>query len=308
MFLTTALDTVIGVVFVFLVFSLLTSGIGEGIARAFTLRQRHLWRTLRKLVDGEAGPWNKDQRPKPGDTGTTLTDQLSEHPLIRQLEGPNLTSRSRVGHIDTGDFSRAMFDLLVPNPQEPNVLEQLMSKLQQLPEGSALRARLEFVLKQAGADLDAVGNAIGDWFDARMEWLSRVYKRHTKYLLFVIGLVVIPIFNVDAIRTTTELYRDDALRAAVAEEAASLVQTCTPTESTEGAEPQEPADAEALRDCLGDEVKEVLGDIRLPVGWPDPDRNIWLRLLGWVIAAVAMSLGAQFWYDVLRRATTLRRQ
>lgn len=311
MVLTTVLDTVLGVVFVFLVFSLFTSAAGEVIGRVFTWRQRHLWRTLRRLVDGDWGAWNKDQRPKPGTTTTKLVDQLSEHVLIRQLEGRIPTSRTRIGRIETGDFARAIVDVLAPSGQSPDRLAQLQTKLNELPN-SALNAHLQSVLAEAGVTLDRVKVEIGSWFDSRMAWLSEAYKRHIKIVLVGIGLVIVCFWNVDAIRVTTEFYRDDALRAAITEEAVSLVESCAPTPSTDTTEtptsPQQPADADELRTCLGDELKDVTGEIHLPVGWPDPDRKWFMRVLGWGIAAVAVSQGAPFWFDVLRRATKLRKQ
>jgi hypothetical protein len=48
--------------FVFLVFSLVVSGINEGITRVLASRSRQLWRAVRELLDGRAG--TGDQRPR----------------------------------------------------------------------------------------------------------------------------------------------------------------------------------------------------------------------------------------------------
>lgn len=57
--------TVIGIIFVFLVFSLVVSGVNEAITRVLAWRSRHLWRTLRQLMDGAGKKLTEDQRPKP---------------------------------------------------------------------------------------------------------------------------------------------------------------------------------------------------------------------------------------------------
>jgi len=48
----------------------------------------------------------------------------------------------------------------------------------------------------------------------------------------------------------------------------------------------------------------------LPVGWSDVDRTTgaWtLRVLGWLLVAGAVTVGAPFWFDLLRRALAHRK-
>ena len=54
-------DVILGMLFVFFVFSLLVSGANEVISRTLGLRSRTLWRSLRRLLEGTTG--TGDQRP-----------------------------------------------------------------------------------------------------------------------------------------------------------------------------------------------------------------------------------------------------
>src|SRR5687767_3606017 len=71
-----ALDVAIGLIFVYLVFSLIASGVNEAIASIFALRARHLEKGLRKLLTN------------PGSTPAQVSeavDEFARHPLVRGL-------------------------------------------------------------------------------------------------------------------------------------------------------------------------------------------------------------------------------
>jgi hypothetical protein len=112
----------------------------------------------------------------------------------------------------------------------------------------------------------------------------------------VIGLFVAVILNVDAVGAARELYRDEALRTAVAEQAVSVTAKC---------QDESPA---AIQQCTREAVRGVDGSIRLPVGWAGKsisDVDVW-QVLGWLLAAVALGQGAPFWFDLLRKSGRLR--
>ena len=295
MFGSGVIDLVIGVFFVFLIFSLIVSGVNEAITRALAWRSRHLWRSLRKLLDGADPTTMRDQRPTAtAGQGQDWTGRLYAHPLIKQLEGrlpTAVSTRSRLARIPSSDFSRALIDLLVPDGNGETTVAQVRSAVQSLPASSPLSAPLLAILSEAGDQLEQLRQNIGDWFDSRMEALSGAYRRHAKYVMVAVGLVVAIVFNVDAIHVTQKLYRDPALRAAVAQQATDLVAKC------EG-------DADPAT-CARDSVAQVDTAMTLPVGWGDGSDHD-LRFLGWPIAAIALGQGAPFWFDLLRKTGRLR--
>lgn len=295
-------DVVVGIIFIFLVFSLMVSGVNEAIARLVEWRSRHLWRAIGRMVEGGSQKLTTDLRPKaktlagdqrPDLSSLSLTDRLYVHPLILQLEGRVATDRSRLSRIPSVDFARALIDLLVPNGEGRTSVEQVREGVLGLPADSPLRAPLLAVVSEAGDHLAHLQQGLGEWYDARMESLSRAYKRHVKWLLLAVGLVVASAFNVDALGAAERLYRDDALRAAVVQQAARVVEGC------EG-------NADIVT-CTREQVEDVDQAIRLPVGWPDPDGIDALEVVGWLLAGIALGQGAPFWFDLLRRAGRLRR-
>jgi hypothetical protein len=53
-----------------------------------------------------------------------------------------------------------------------------------------------------------------------------------------------------------------------------------------------------------------LDGMGLPIGWPETGgwewNSIWMHLLGWLLTAFAVSLGAPFWFDVLNKFMAAR--
>jgi len=290
-----AVDLVVGMLFVFLVFSLVVSGINEGITRALASRSRELWRALRELLDGGAD--KGDQRPRRDvsvDADSALSMKLYAHPLIGQLETAVRDQHSRLSRIPSTDFSRGLIDVIVSGEDTVSV-EEFQRQLQDLPD--SLRKPLRAITNEVGTDVEKLRRGIGEWFDARMSALSAIYRKKTKWVLFVLGLIVAVGLNVDAINAAQQLYRDDALRAAVAQQAVNVASEC---------QNQQASDVEA---CTRKAVSDLDGSVRLPVGWTNQsisDVDGW-QVLGWLIAAVALSQGAPFWYDLLRRAAGLRK-
>jgi hypothetical protein len=292
--------TVIGVIFIFLVFSLVVSGVNEAITRALAWRSRHLWRALRQLMDGAGKKLAEDQRPRKlraasidiADQKAPWVERIYAHPLITQLEGRTATDRSRLSRIPPNDFARTLVDLLVPDGSGETKVHQVRDRVRKLDDADPLKKLLLAILTEAGEQIDHVITGIAQWFDSRMEALSRRYKAHTKWVLLAVGLVVAVAFNVDALSASAQLYRDDALRAAISQEAVSVVKGC-----------EDDLDRSA---CARKKVQEIDPAIRLPVGWPDDNGVDVVQVIGWLIAGVALGQGAPFWFDLLRKATKFR--
>jgi hypothetical protein len=162
-----------------------------------------------------------DQRPKrrPIEEDASLTEHLRAHPLVSQLERRTLTARSRIARIPAPDFSRAIIDLMSTTSDGTATVEDVREGVMARCTNPELKRQLLALISEAGGQIEKLQTVVADWFDGRMEALSRAYKLHVKWALAVIGVFVAIGFNVDAIGAATDLYRDDALRAAVTQQA-----------------------------------------------------------------------------------------
>ena len=304
------LDVVIGIVFVFFVFSTLASGIHEVVTRALATRSKQLWRALATLLDGLGDEPDKTQRaatiafglngardPRPSSQPTTApaatnVQRLFAHDLINGIDDTTQLPKTRLSHIEPELFSRALLDLISDNSRLENTADA-REAVDNLPE-SRLKDELQALVRHAGAEIEQLRADIAGWFDIRMEALSRAYRRRTRWWLFVVGVIVAVGLNVDAVRVVNRFYEDDATRTLISAEAESLAESC----EFSGGEPDAAckANLEAASDAL-----------KLPVWWGQGESVNGLTLLGWAIAAAAISQGAPFWFDVLRRVAGFKR-
>ena len=57
------------------------------------------------------------------------------------------------------------------------------------------------------------------------------------------------------------------------------------------------------------DAADQLTELGLPIGWSDQQRDgVWwlLHILGWILTAALISVGAPFWFDLLSRLTAVR--
>ena len=191
MSVSTILDVVIGIVFVFFVFSTVASGIHEAIARALATRSKQLWRSLGTLLDGtEPTPGKKERAtaialgltgsrdPRPstdaasGGEASTL-QKFFAHDLINGLDDTTQLAKTRLSHIEPNLFSRALLDVVSGNQHLENTAAA-KEAIDGLPE-SRLKKDLQALVRHAGADIEELRDDIGSWFDTRMDVLFALH-------------------------------------------------------------------------------------------------------------------------------------
>ena len=131
------------------------------------------------------------------------------------------------------------------------------------------------------------------WFDRGMERVSGWYTRRVKLILFIVGLFLAVGINASAITAANRIWKDDAVRDGL------LAQV-----------ENQPEDATAA-DATGAEALTQLEEMQFPIGWerenrPDGGWGWVAAVFGWTMTAVAVTLGAPFWFDLLGKVSNLR--
>jgi hypothetical protein len=108
---TTVLNVMIGLIFVWLVLSLAVMNIQEWIVSKLRWRSTMLESTIRNLL---------------ADPG--LTDQFYNHPLIRSLF-TGYDGASKPSYIPSGQFTLALFDIVINAGTEASLIQQQLYKL-----------------------------------------------------------------------------------------------------------------------------------------------------------------------------------
>ena len=369
----TVVNIVIGTAFVFLIFSLVVSGVNEGLTAVFAIRSKILWQTLTGLAATSEAPeklgltrvlqlpftapwierlpiigrWAKgwtDPRPRveenvPKDVvaayvpNQDASDAGGAAPFIKGVLSRSErfdTSRkgrpTRVKHVSPQVISQVMIELGGELPSlagEANrALQQGELFLQQILssaaiKGTQLEAPVRAAIGRAQGDVDKFRAGIEDWFDARMGALSRVYKMWARWSMLGIGLVVAFVLNVNPVRTVDTLRKDTALAQATVDQATQFAKAVDPTGDVcrPAAGDQAPA-AATPPDRIGECYRAVQDAVAVGRTLPPPlnfdhlfwgQDSWWQYILGSVLAGVAISLGAPFWFDTLRKIMSVRR-
>ncbi|HEY2801626.1 MAG TPA: hypothetical protein VGI85_13610 [Chthoniobacterales bacterium] len=292
MFNSGILDVAIGIVFVYLLVSLIVSAANELVAALFKMRGRNLWLGLNNLLPAE------------------VAKKVYDHPLIIGLSASN-----RPSYIPSRTFALALLDVVCGESGRINQLRSLKARIAQIKD-PALQRPLYLLLDEAKGDIDRFKMNLEIWFNDAMARVGGVYKRKVQYALFFLGFVLAIVLNVDTIVLANQLSHDSALRAALVSNAEAAAKGPPPAASPAGATISEKETA------LASTISQ-LDKLSLPIGWRGPGENLTLpfgrlpffaalwdvlqrHFVGWIITAFAATLGAPFWFDLLNRFVNIR--
>jgi len=330
------LDLVVGMVFIFLLLSLVCLAINEALAMVVDMRAQTLKTGVRSLLLGPLKSWTK----------TDLADDLFRHPLIQSLRERRTipyANPKQPSYIPARTFTLALIDLVrqgdlaVPATTDMSALRTAVKSSTMI--GDDLRKQLMLLLEESHDDIDKAKAAIDGWFSDAMERLSAVYKQRIQLIGILVALTVACALDASAIRMARALADDGVLRAAFAEQAvafsrnppAPLGEVLSPKPPAGTATPpagaaSEPVSADSIKarfaraDTILRLSRDLLGTATsagLPIGMPDSvlrAPNVWRAAatqiksdaLGLLITVFAISLGAPFWFDILNKVVNLR--
>jgi len=272
------IDISIGLILIYLVLSLICTIANEFVANIVSLRARTLRAGITRLIDDQ-----------------DLRALFMDHGLIASAQ---VSSDSRLGpsYLSGRSVALALLDSLNTGKPIPEV-QDIVTAIGKLPD-SNVKDALQTAATQARGDIDKLRAGVASWFDDSMDRMSGIYKRRMHWISFGIGLAITIVLNADTVSVSKSLWLDSALRA----QAVQLA-------STVAAKQSNPAQAT---------ITELQQDLRpMPVGWDSapgrPDYN-WYRslsgtlekIVGWLITALAITLGAPFWFDLLGKFVNLR--
>jgi len=245
-------------------------------------------------------------------------DILGKVPDSKQPEVPSRIYPSLVEMV--GYYSKAIAEQELDLPEwSANKAEKIKKAAQWLPP--SLSKSLEVLARRTQAEIDRIDESlsefnqeIGHWFDRSMERSRGVYKRNAKAVALLIGLAISLAVNADTLYIIGRFSQDDALRGALVARVQNLE---SQNQSLE---------------AIAQQIKTSLDELPLPLGWQRSNRRLqwehralWLgdspadksdrfNYIGWflqgcgyILSAIAISMGASFWFDALNRIVNVRK-
>lgn len=330
------LDLALGMIFIYLLLSLMCTAIQEFIESFLKLRSVDLEQGIREMFQDY--------------NGTGLAKQFYEHPVIFSLfrdnydpekirnRNSNNNRKKRYtrgtglpSYIPARTFSLAIMDMLKTPPATAAAdnIDSITGKIETANSSAAQLAALRknilnnpglhasdqlkkavlAVIDSAGGDVGKVRESLEHWYNSSMDRVSGWYKRRVHRIIFIMGLALTIAMNADSIAIFSSLANDKPLRDMVVAQVAAFHKN-----NPDSAPP-----------AYFDTHKKELLKLGLPIGWgwrsdahptaalsndkavPPPDFYSWMvKALGWIATALAISLGAPFWFDMLNKVMVIR--
>lgn len=313
------LDIMISVFLIYALFSGLVSGVNELIIQWIGMRGKMLFEGIAMML-GEL----PKKTCKPGILkpffikGANLTEDLYKHPLIDSLSP---AGSERPSYISSATFSAALIQTL----SNDGSLAALRQKLDD--RSTRLGQLFGPMLDEVNGDLEKFKAKIETHFNEVMDRVGGWYKRRTQVVLFAIGLVLAVLFNVDSIHIMQQLQKDPAQVEKLVQMAEAKMQAIeeqnqksnTNVDAVSEVDKSVDVNIKAQFADLKSQF-EAFNNLTLPIGWAFSDQsdsffdsfdypaqqNRSLSFLGWLLTALAATLGAPFWFDAISKLFTIR--
>ena len=280
-------DVALGLVLLYSALSLVASAAKEWISTVFRLRARNLQVGIRMLI------------------GQSYAARLYRHPLIRNLSQPDRLP----SYIDANTFSVVLIDLLAENEnggRSVSMGDAATDLTGLITNDYSLATMLEAMTVSKARTVADLQPELAAWFDQGMSRVAGWYRRRAQYIILAVAAVVTVLTNASTVHVVRDIWQDDALRYAVAQETVLIAASAAAS----------PASAAASPDAL--QIPSAVLD-SFPMGWDGEDpfglddqvptwtvMSWFAHLMGWLFTTAAVSLGAPFWFDLLSKVASLR--
>jgi hypothetical protein len=200
----------------------------------------------------------------------------------------------------------------VKKEKKTDVIAEMKKAVNNL-ENFQVRKTLNDVIDNIEGDVEVLSKklenakaSVEKWYDNAMEQVSAWYKRQTQKVILGLAVVACIVFNVDTIMIVKNLSVNPDLRKSIV---TAAVETSGDTADDKAGDNLE----------KGKVLQAQLDQAGLPLGWIKPTgkhldpREVpddvlgWIyKVLGLIISILAVSMGAPFWFDVLKKMINIR--
>ncbi len=335
------LEIIVGLVFVMLLFSLFATTVMEMIAGIFALRGENLRAALRHILahDGDKSLfdafennilfrqlcakrfWRPSRYRPPSYMSAESFWMVLSNTILDKADGDLKQVRTKLDALVAegkigGYLQKILLRLLDESEKEGAIqhqVKELKESVEYLQNENVKRKILSYA-EETEQRVDNFRNKVENWYDTVMERSTGWYKRQTQYILFMIGLTIAIGFNADTIAIYQHLASDPQLAIQIADQAEQYLDDNANMPVTT---PEDRMLIKNVQSRLAD-INELISDdvlaleSPLGIGWQVVSLNKmtsydwFIKTMGWLVTALSITLGAPFWFDLLRKLIHIR--
>ena len=272
------LNVAIVLIFLYLAVSLACSAVLEAIAARFDRRAKMLRERLEEML---------------------TPDKATALYATKIITG--LSGKARPSYIPAVEFASGVIEMATTNGAF---------------DRGQLPAPLAALHDEVKGDLEAFKTRIGLWYDNAMARLTGKYERWSQLWLFLLGILLAALFNLDSLSIGSALWVDRARLEPLVQQIEDLQKEASKDAPAADAAWAKLAASQQFRQAVTALEKQLPAGATVPLGYEGKDLlekadNAWARLtllglVGWVMTGLAAMLGAKFWFNALEQALRMR--
>ena len=328
MFNSDILEVAIGLIFVYLLFSFIATAAREAVEAWLRQRSALLERGILQLLGEPHSSRNAELSPEEAlrraeEVLVRLYRSAPVFGLFRgHYTGPSErekgtgTKQGKLpSYIPAGSFADGILHVVESYANaaaggSPGSIDRLRLAVEGVPNAQ-VRDMVRSGIRLSGGDPAKLRKHLEDWYAGAMDRVAGQYRRRTQWMILVGSLVMAVALNVNTITIVQTLAQNQTLRAAVMRNAERADAGQGPTSS------KLQGQLEELREAglpIGWDARTMQQTTRIALQGPylNPQHTRVLPVgsillaLGWVMTALAISLGAPFWFDLLNKFMVVR--
>ncbi|MCI3936885.1 hypothetical protein MQX03_06715 [Chryseobacterium aahli] len=299
------IEVAIGLIFVYLLLSIFAMVFMEMISTFLRMRGELLKSTIEKML------FNKNENPE-------KINKFYDQPLVLFL-GDDVTTWSFLDRFISKKFKKLpsylkcedfynTFLTFINDEKFSDSLTVIEAKISAAPFAENTKSHLRFLIQKSKGDVVNFKKEISAWFEECMARANTWYSRKVQYILLFLGFVIAVSVNGDTLRMIQKLNNDEKLRNELVQSASDYIKE----------NPDAPkAKTDVIKKKIGEEYNSLISESHQLLGWEKnldkkyfddhfDFQNILSKFFGFLLTAVAISLGSNFWFDLLKRLLNIR--
>ena len=296
------IDIAIGLSFLYFLLALISSSLNEIIHTWLRTRSKELKFAIMNFLDRD---WDK------------IGNEIIESPYVRFLRKDPDKFPS---YIPSRSFAQSIIDVIKQSDKLPEQLDELRDKIKQneLIKGDAEKWLLGMIDKSYGKMSNFYANLEESYNDA-MDRVSGWYGRKIKRSILILGIVTSVLLNIDTMDIVKDLWQNKENAKAFSSLVASSMENVSKAENGYQIVDEDGKMLYSVDNNSGDNITNVLkitSSFPIPLGWNKNSLDFfsqpkWIlgllsKLIGWAVTALAIFLGAPFWFDLLGKVVNVR--